>query len=279
MKIKSIAAVIIILSLLTIPCVSGCLFPVTGSGNLITEQFNYTGFDSIQVGNIFEVEISQSDSYSISVTADDNIMEYVVVDHSGNNLLVRLKPGYNYYSVTATAKISVPDIRKLTMSGASDGILRDFDTSNNVSIGVSGASELEIMDLSAGNISMDISGASTVTANLSCADADFGISGASRVSGILACGDAEFNVSGASSLNVSGSGQDLKSQVSGASEIKLDNFTVGNVDIEVSGASDAVVNMAGTLNAEVSGASSLYYIGNPVLGDIDVSGASSIKKK
>ena len=36
-------------------------------GNLITEQFNYTDFDSIQISNVFEVEISQSDTCSISV--------------------------------------------------------------------------------------------------------------------------------------------------------------------------------------------------------------------
>ena len=80
-------------------------------------------------------------------------------------------------------------------------------------------------------------------------------------------------------MNVTGSGQDLISEVSGASDLKLDNFTVGNVDIEVSGASDAVVNMDGTLNATVSGASSLYYIGSPVMGDIDISGASSVQQK
>ena len=63
------------------------------------------------------------------------------------------------------------------------------------------------------------------------------------------------------------------------SKLELDNFTVNDVDIEVSGGSNAVVNMDGTLNAEVSGASSLYYIGNPVMGDIDISGASSVRKK
>lgn len=260
MRIKSIITVLSTIVLLVIPCVSGCILPVSGSGNLITEQFNYTDFDSIQISNVFEVEISQSDTCSISVTADDNIMDYVIVSRSGSTLLVRLEQGYNYQSITAIAKISLPDISELTMSGAAKGILKKFNTSRKVEIDVSGASELEIMDLTVGTVDIDVSGASVVR-------------------GTVACGDAEFNISGASTMNVAGSGQDLTAEVSGASKLELDNFTVNDVDIEVSGASNAVVNMDGTLNAEVSGASSLHYIGNPVMGDIDISGASSVRKK
>ncbi len=279
MKIKSIAAVIIILSLLTVPCVSGCLYPVSGSGDLITEQFDYTDFSRVQVSNVFEFEISQSDTYSISVTADDNIMEYIIIDRSGDTLQVRLKQGYTYRSITAIAKIGMPDISRLEMSGATTGVINDFNTSNNISIEVSGASKLELLDFTAGNIKMKVSGASVVDAKMTGGNTEFEISGASKMTGLLACGDAEFNVSGASSLNLSGSGQDLKATVSGASKMSLDNFTTDDADVSVSGASTAVVNTVSRLDADVSGASTLYYIGNPVLGDIDVSGASSVKKK
>ena len=125
---------------------------------------------------------------------------------------------------------------------------------------VSGASKLTLSDLSAGNMQIEVSGASNLT-------------------GSLTAGDVDFEVSGASNLSLTGSGEDLKAEVSGASNISLDNFTTDNADIEVSGVSMGVVNTAGTLDAQVSGASVLYYIGSPVLGDIDVSGASSVQKK
>ena len=48
--------------------------------------------------------------------------------------------------------------------------------------------------------------------------------------------------------------------------------------IGLSGASDGTVNLTGTLDADVSGASKLRYYGNPTMGDIETSGASSIKK-
>jgi hypothetical protein len=260
MKVKSIAAVIVIMGLLLVPCVSGCFIPVSGSGDLVTEEFSFTDFNRVHVGSTFEVEISQSDTFSISITADDNIMEYIIVNLSGDSLQVRLKQGYNYHSITAIAKIGMPDIERLELSGATEGILNDFVTSNDVTLNVSGASNLTLSALSSGDVRMEISGAS-------------------RVSGNLVAGDVNFEVSGASNLSLTGSGQALKAEVSGASRISLDNFTTDNADIDLSGASTGVVNTGGTLDAEVSGASTLYYIGNPLMGDIDISGASSVQKK
>ena len=260
MKIKSIAAVIIIMSLLVVPCVSGCFIPVSGSGDLVTEEFSFADFNRVHVGSTFEVEISQSDTFSISITADDNIMEYIIVNLSDDTLQVRLKQGYNYHSITAIAKISMPDIERLELSGATEGILNDFVTSNDVTLNISGASTLTLSALYAGDVCMQISGAS-------------------HVSGNLTAGNVDFDISGASNLSLTGSGQALKAEVSGASRMSLDNFTTDNADTDVSGASTCVVNTGGTLDAEVSGASTLYYIGSPLMGDIDISGASGIQKK
>lgn len=42
---------------------------------------------------------------------------------------------------------------------------------------------------------------------------------------------------------------------------------------------DITSNLEGRLDAEVSGASSLQYLGDPTMGDINTSGASTINKK
>ncbi len=76
MKLKSLTASMVIIVLIIVAFLSGCLYPVSGPGNLVTEQFNYTGFKNIEVSNVFEVEISRSDTYSIDITADDNIILY-----------------------------------------------------------------------------------------------------------------------------------------------------------------------------------------------------------
>ncbi len=260
MKIKSIAVVMSLLIMLLAPCFSGCLFPLSGSGNVINKPYDNSGFTRIEVSSIIEVEITQSSEYSINVTADDNIMDYFIVEQSGETLKLRLKSGYNYTSVTTIASITMPEISRLTMSGATSGTLTGFESAENIRVEVSGASSLVVSDI-------------TVS------DAEIIISGASSVNGSLTANDVDFNISGASKLLLSGSGQSLDASVSGASDMLLDDFTVHNADVNVSGASNAVINMDGALDADISGASNLSYLGAPVMGDINISGASSIGKK
>jgi hypothetical protein len=61
--------------------------------------------------------------------------------------------------------------------------------------------------------------------------------------------------------------------------MKLAGFTVNNADVSLSGASNGTVNLSGKLDANLSGASKLEYIGEPTMGAINTSGASTISKK
>lgn len=213
---------------------------IVGSGNLVAQQKDFSGFSAIEVSSAFEVEISQSSFYSISVTADDNVIEYVQVSKTGNTLRVGLQMG-SYQSTTLQVEIEMPEIDSLGLSGATLGLIKDFSSSEPFVAELSGASSLEMADMNVGDFEVELSGASTLTAE--------------------------------------GSGNDLVSIVSGASNLDLTNFPVTNSNLSVSGASQATINLDGTLDAIVSGASTIYYIGEPTMGNIDIFDASTIEKK
>jgi len=59
----------------------------------------------------------------------------------------------------------------------------------------------------------------------------------------------------------------------------LGKFPTQNADVEISGASNGTINLNGKLNADVSGASNLYWSGTPIMGDIQTSGASNLRRK
>ncbi|GAI84175.1 unnamed protein product, partial [marine sediment metagenome] len=223
--------------------------------------FDYSDFTRVEVGYALEVEVIQSSSFSISITADDNIFDYMDVSKSGETLKIRLKSGYSYTSYTAIAEITMPELYRLDLSGATHGSVQGFSSSHDFVLELSGASSLNISDMAAGNIRFDLSGASHLTGS------------------ITAGGDARFDISGASSVTLSGSANDLNADASGASHLGLDDFPVHNADVNLSGASSSTINTDGTLDANLSGASHLYYIGNPTLDDIDLSGGSNISKK
>ena len=138
---------------------------------------------------------------------------------------------------TKKAEINMPDLRAINFSGATKGTIKGFSSSDDFSVVLSGASSLK-GDLKAGNVNFGISGASTVKLN--------------------------------------GSAQNIIVDASGASHIGLSDFSVRNADVTLSGASDGTVNLDGRLDADLSGASDLKYVGKPTMGDINLSGSSKL---
>ncbi len=256
---KAIVAVlmsVLLTSGLLVGCIGGV---VTGSGNLDTREFNFSDFSRVEVGSAFEVKVVQSDSYSVSVTADDNLLDYVLVSKQGTTLKIYLKTAH-YIATTTRAEITMPQLRGLELSGATRGTVSGFSSTENVDIEVSGASSLDMVDMSTGDI-------------------DFRISGASRVTGDITARDADFEVSGASTVQLEGSAADTVIEASGASRAELAGFTVNNADVRLSGASSGTVNLEGRLDADLSGASTLSYIGEPIMGNINTSGASTLRRR
>jgi hypothetical protein len=108
---------------------------------------------------------------------------------------------------------------------------------------------------------LDVSGASTVVVSNVKADA------------------LELDASGASNITIDGEAKELVADASGASEIDAEELKVENAAVEASGASSATVSPANELKADASGASSIYYTGEPKNVVPKSSGASSVKKK
>ena len=252
--------VILVAALLTSVLLVGCGVVLTGSGNLETKDYDFSDFSKVEVSNAFEFEISESSSYSISITADDNVIEKVQVTKEGDTLKIGLNRIIGLGSVTLKAAVTMPQLRDLDISGASRGTVYNFSSTDDVYITVSGASSLDLVDISAGDVKLEVSGASKVT-------------------GDIAAGNTDFDISGASTAQLEGSSIDIVVDASGASRVKLAAFLVDNADIELSGASNGTVNLDGRLDADLSGASDLEYIGEPTMGTINITGASTLSKK
>jgi hypothetical protein len=195
----------------------------------------------------------------VSITIDDNLLEYLNVKTSGSTLYIGMKSG-SYIKTTQKAIVRLPDLKNLTISGASSVDVSGFQSSDSAKFRLSGASRLDLSGMKTGDI-------------------QFTLSGASRVSGDIEMGDAKLNLSGASDIELVGSAGDIDLGASGASDAKLADLVAVDVQVNLSGASSAVVNASGTISGGLSGASRLQYLGNPTLGKFSTTGGSTINKK
>jgi len=260
---KAIIPIILTAVLTVAALLSGCT--VTGPGGTVTEEKDFTDFTCVDVEGTFEVEIIQSDSFSTTISADESFFDYIAVSKEGKTLRISLNPRHTFtdftlQAKTLKAKVTMPALYGLHLSGASKGTVTGFKSSEDFSLDVSGASSLDIDD-----IEVD--------------DVEFEISGASKVSGNMTADDTEFEVSGASNVELGGSASNVILKASGASKVDLADFPLDNADARLSGASEATLNVSGRLDFALSGASRLYFLGNPTMGKVSVTGASTIKHK
>lgn len=232
---------------------------VSGSGKIVTKELGFSDFNRVQVGSVFEVEVIQSGSYGVAITANENLFEYIEVSQEGETLTIHLTPSYNYSNVTLKAQVALPGLSGLRLYGATRGTIGGFQSSSDFDLELSGASSVD-MDMVTGDVRFEISGAATVTGDLKAYDAEFDVSAASRV-------------------KLRGSAGKMTLNASGASRLDLATFPLAEADVVLTGASEATVAVSGRLDVVLTGASTLYYRGDPMIGNIMVSDTSSIKRR
>ena len=276
---------VLVTALLFSLSLTGCVFVAEDAGDLETKQFDFSGFTGVDISSAFEYEIVRADTYAVSITADSDLFKYIKVTQKGNMLKIG-SDGFPYCWVWGRlaglqATIAMPQLTELDISGAADGTVSGFASAEDLDIKLSGASSLEMTYMAAGNIDFEISGASEVEGDIKAGgDVAFDMSGASDVNAdIKAGGDVDLDLSGASRLELQGSAWNMIIEASGASNLDLDSFAVHDAAVNLSGASNATIMPDGKLDADLSGSSQLYYIGEPVIGRFEISGGSDLSRK
>lgn len=211
----------VLLSLgIVVLCVS-CVVRITGvkgDGKITTETRTVAPFTAIEVSGVAHVDFTPAAELApIEVTCDSNLLPIITTNIVNSTLVIDTKEGI---SPTKGLKIKItgPAPKKIEQSGASSFTMTNID-----------ATELTV------------------------------------------------EVSGASSMTLSGKVTQGNFDASGASNIKAADLVVGTLKVDASGASSIKCHVTGSLDADGSGASSITYRGEPTLKK-SVSGASSIKK-
>ncbi|MET0393473.1 MAG: head GIN domain-containing protein [Chitinophagaceae bacterium] len=213
---------------------------VRGNGNIRTENRSVGSFARVSVGGAIKLYVTQAQDYSVRIETDENLLELVETEVSGDELKIRPRQRFGLNpSGEIKVYVSAPVFKRLDASGACNIYSQGRITlSETLDIDLSGASYAEV-DLRAPAVEADLSGASTVQ-----------LSGETK----------DFNLDG-----------------SGASTIRCYELKAENVDVELSGSSHAEVFASVKLDAHASGAAGVSYRGNGALSQ-HVSGAGTVKK-
>lgn len=212
---------------------------IRGNGNIVNVQRNVGSFNSIEAGGAVELRIKQEAANSVRVETDENLLEYLDVFVDGNTLVISTKKGYNLRpSRDVIVYASAPRFANLDISGASKLIGENTLSGDELELGASGASEVNL------NVKVE---------------------------------KLQADLSGSSTMELKGEAIRFTTEGSGASTIKCMDLITEETTLDLSGSSNAEVTANKQLNVDASGASDVRYRGNANINQKS-SGASSVKK-
>jgi len=195
-------------------------------------------FTGIKAGDSFDIVLTQSDANSLKVDAPENLQAQIKTEVKEGILIISTE-GNIKTQEDLTISIGIKNLSSLDISGAADVKSDNTFTCDKLDIQSSGAGDIHL-DLKAVEIKAKISGAGDVT--------------------------------------LKGSTQLVDAVVSGAGNLKASNLEADRAKVKVSGAGDAKVNVKQGIDAEVSGAGSVIYKGNPTDRNVNISGAGSVRE-
>lgn len=251
---------------------------------LESRNFKVSSFSGLEISGIFDVTLVQSSNFSVKVETHPELFEYLEVYVKGDVLHLGYKNGgipkhiqRKYNNMEIQAKVSMPVIRNLEMSGVTKLTTNDSFRTTDMSIELSGVTKVNFGYLECLNLNAELSGVSKIDMKVKAEELNLEASGASKAfltfeEKIITFADIE--VSGTSHATLTGRAIRSAVDVSGAASFNGLDFQVESMKAVVSGAAKAEVKVIGTLEPEVSGASKLRYNKNASLQNVRTSGAS-----
>jgi hypothetical protein len=213
---------------------------VSGSGEVTTEIRQVSGFTRVNMAGIGFLVVEFGDEESLTIEAEDNIIEYIQTTVAGQELTIKFREGLNYQP-TETIKffLTVVELDELEISGLGDVELPEIETTN-FSIEISGGGDVDIDRLDAKLFEVEVNGLASLT-----------IDGGTVVR-------QEISISGGGNYKA----RRLESQ---------------DADVDISGLGNTTIRVSDTLTVNISGGGNVEYYGDPTLNS-NISGLGNVDR-
>ena len=216
---------------------------VKGNGNMITKNISTSDYDQIAVSGFFEVVLITGEEGKITLEAEENFLEYIIIKVENNTLKMSVE---NEVSLNPSrghkVLITVPfeSLTAVSLSGSGD-----VRSKNKIK-----ATEFKSTLSGSGDIHLDID--------------------AKEVTG---------EVTGSGDMVLKGQSEEFKCTVTGSGDLNASDLESAIVSAKVTGSGDCSVYCTASLEARVTGSGDISYYGDPKKKDTKVTGSGDISKR
>jgi hypothetical protein len=261
MKNKYILLPGIILLLIMTSCLKSLLC-IRGDGIIEVETRRVTSFNQIENSTSFDIIYRNADTLGISISAEQNILDYIETNVYDNCLEIRTSPGSICLDYTERPVITVtsPSLKKVINSGSGE-FLAGRMSGETVYIKLSGSGDISVENIIGNNIDLTLSGSGDIEIKES------------------SCSNSDCLLSGSGNISINGDCEDAHLKITGSGNIYSSDFVTNSASIIISGSGSAFTTIEEYLNGLISGSGNIYVSGNPDIVQTVTGSGRIIKRK
>lgn len=214
---------------------------ITGEGPIISQDRNYTGFESVSVNISGRVIHTTGNDYRVLIHAQQNILDIIQTKMEGEELIIKFKEGKNVRShEEIIVELTSPVLKAAHLAGSADMRIEN--------------------ELQQSQLSMSLSGSGNIVATK-----------------VTLTGQLRASISGSGNITINeGTANDSWLRITGSGNIYVDAVNNNSAYAEISGSGNIRVKASQALEARIQGSGSVLYRGTPQVTS-NVSGSGSVR--
>ncbi|NJN68265.1 MAG: DUF2807 domain-containing protein [Chloroflexaceae bacterium] len=231
---------------------------ITGTGNIVTETREVSGFDVVYLQGKGHLIITQGERETLTVETDENLMPLIETEVSNGVLTLRLDLERSRIQPSQlTYRLTLMNLHELHVSGETGAEAATLAT-DRLSADVSGAGNLQIGQIRATGVEVSASGSSWVQVDH------------------LEATSLGVEAHGESDVSIVGAADQQRTIARGASNCRLGDVSSREARVEAHGTSHAVVWVRERLDVHINGSGQVEYYGQPQVTQ-EMSGDGEVK--
>ena len=226
---------------------------VEGNYDVESETLQLPDFQRVSNEGNFEVYIIQDGLSEVTIEAESNLIPLIRTRVSGQELEIDSKEDLrnNYPMKIYVHTDEITDLR------------------------LSGSGFIEVLDLTADNVDVDLSGSGYISMTGTMEDLDCDISGSGDMDLGVTADQINATISGSGDFEMWGVANSGQFKISGSGSINAYELLLQECYATISGSGDMEVTVEDYLNVNISGSGSVYYMGSPEI-DTKISGSGNV---
>jgi len=216
-------------------------------------------FDGIEVSQAIEAQIIKSDTERVVLSAPSNIIDDILVEHSGGKIHIHYKTGIRLMNTQKViAKIYAKDFVKLIANASASIVVKDKFTQEKTDI--------------------EASSAAHISGNFEANDLEISVDNSSTFEGKIWAINLDVDASSTADVNISGKSKNAEISSSSGSSINAKNVVVENLKANASSGASLKISTNSTVDAEASsgGSVDVYKKGNVAVTRKEESSGGSV---